>query len=50
MGQITEQRVIEIVMVETTRLQEAMAIATAEAIAANNKKIAEQLRELGVIK
>ena len=50
MGQITEQRVIEIVEVEMTRFQEAMTVAMAAAITANNERITEQLTELGVLK
>jgi phospholipase/lecithinase/hemolysin len=47
---ITEKRVIEIVMVELEQYKKAIAISVAQAIALNNAKIEEQLKELGIIK
>ena len=47
---LTEDRVIEIVLVEMEQYRKAMSAAIAHAISLNNAKITEQLKELGVIK
>ena len=47
---LTEQRVIEIVLIELEQFKEAIGKAVANVIDLNNAKITEQLKELGVIK
>lgn len=47
---LTEKRVVEIVLVELEQYRKAMGQAIAHAIALNNAKILEQLKEEGVVR
>jgi len=47
---LTEQRVVEIVLIEMGQYVKAMSKSVAHAIALNNAKVTAQLKGLGVIK